>query len=445
VRRRSATATGGPLSDLRGASRLAVEATIGVAAVVEAMQHAIGAGPAILGRPLERPVRLLTGPIHGSIRAVAGTVGGGVDAALALLAPLVAALIGRRTRGPARDALVAVLNGVLGDHLAAQGNPLAIEMQLWRDGRPLALDLASLRRAFPHAPRRLLVLVHGSCGTERQWARRGHDHGAALARDLGYAPLYLRYNTGLHVSANGRALAALVERLVGVWPTRVDELVLLAHSMGGLVSRSACHVAEVERHRWRRKLRALVFLGTPHHGAPLERAGNWVDVLLGVSHYSAPLAQLGKIRSAGVTDLRHGNVLDAHWAGRDRFALHADDRVPLPLPNGVRCYAVAATTSARGSAGKLRSDGLVAVDSALGRHARPELTLAFPSARRWIAYGRKHLDLLDAPEVYARLRAWLSEGNGGSAGERPLTGVAAGAPRARPAARPRSRSRGRAP
>jgi hypothetical protein len=407
-RPRSAKGSRSPISDLRGASRLAIEATNGVTDVVEGMQHGIGAGPAVLGRPLEAPVRLFTSPIYEGIRGVARAVGDGIDATLGLLEPLVAPLLGSRTPGPRQEALIAVLNGVLGDHLADSSNPLAIEMQLRRDGHPLELDAAALRRAFPEAPRRLLVLVHGSCRNDRQWARRGHDHGAALARDLGYAALYLLYNTGLHVSANGRAFAALLEQLVAAWPTRVDELVLLAHSMGGLVSRSACHYGEVERYQWRRKLRALACLGTPHHGALLERGGNWVDVLLGVSRYSAPLARLGKIRSAGVTDLRYGNVLDEHWARRDRFSPRRDDRVPLPLPKGVRCYAIAATTSAPGAAGKLRSDGLVDVESALGRHARPELTLGFPDAHQWVAHGTNHLELLDRPEVCTKLCAWLS-------------------------------------
>lgn len=404
-----------PIAHLRGASRLAIEATSGIASVVEAMHHGIGAGPAVLGRPLARPVRIATAPIYGSIRAVTRAVGHGIDAALAQLAPLVAPLLGTRTPGPRADAFIAVLNGVLGDHLAETGNPLAIEMRLRHDGRPLELDGAALRLAFPEATGRLLVLVHGSCRSDRQWARRGHDHGAALARDLGYTPIYLHYNTGLHVSDNGRTFAALLEQLVLAWPTRVGELVLLAHSMGGLVARSACHVGELERRRWRRKVRALVCLGTPHHGAPLERGGSWVDLLLGVSRYSAPLAGLGKIRSAGVTDLRHGNVLDAHWAGRDRFEHRRDDRLPLPLPEGVRCYAIAATRSAPDAAGRLRSDGLVPVESALGRHATPALTLGFPEAHRWIVHGTNHFELLDRPEVYARLRSWLSAGRRGTA------------------------------
>ena len=231
---------------------------------------------------------------------------------------------------------------------------------------------------------------------DQQWLRKGHDHGAALAKELGFVPLYLRYNSGLHVSENGRRFSALLEESV---TPAVKEIVLLAHSMGGLVSRAACHVAEAENHAWRKKLRALVTLGTPHHGAPLERGGNWIDVLLGVSRYSAPLARLGQLRSAGVTDLRYGNVLDAHWEGRDRFAREDDPRGELSLPADVECYAIAAST------GPGRGDGLVPVDSALGRHEKRPLH--FPEAHQWTVMGTTHLDLLSSPVVYAKLVEWL--------------------------------------
>jgi pimeloyl-ACP methyl ester carboxylesterase len=313
-------------------------------------------------------------------------VGASLDLALAQLAPL----IGESAPGREREAVLAALNGVLGDYLTETGNPLAIRMQL--------------RTASPRAGRKLLVLAHGSCLNDRSWSRLEHDHGEALQRDLGYTPVYLHYNSGLHVSTNGRELAAMLEQLVAAWPVPIDELVLVGHSMGGLVCRSACHYGDAAV--WRRKLRAMVCLGTPHHGAPLERGGNRIDVLLNISRYSAPFARLGKIRSAGVTDLRFGNVLDEHWQGRDRFAHAADDRSPLKLPDGVECYAIAATTASKPGA-RLAGDGLVPVDSALGRHAKPALTLGFPETHQWIGYGMGHLDLLSRIEVYETVRGWL--------------------------------------
>lgn len=380
-------------ADLRGATRLAVEATEGVAGIVEDMQ-----GPT-LG---------IAGLVHRSIRGVTRLVGGGVDALLAPFVPL----LGETRSRPAMEAVLSALNGVVGDHLAATGNPLAIRMRLRREGVPLELRRSSLAAAVPGAGGGILVLVHGSCMNDLMWRRNGHDHGAALARDLGHTPIYLHYDSGRHVSTNGRDLAALLQELADAWPVPVEEISLLAHSMGGLVSRSACHQAEVAGLGWRRRLRSMVFLGTPHHGAPAERLGNWVNVVLGAAPFTGPLARLPRIRSAGVTDLRHGNLLDADWEGRDRFGRGPDRRRPVPLPRGVRCLAVAGSL-AKGPDSPPRGDGLVPVESALGLHRDPERTLPLPASGRFVAYRTGHLDLLDRPEVYAHLRDWI-----GGAGRR---------------------------
>ena len=391
------------VDELRGATRLAVEATRGITDLVEEMHLNIGGGPALLGRPTEGATRLFSGLVYRSIRGVTEVVGAGLDLALSKLTPLVE----DGKIGPEREAVLAALNGVLGDYLKETNNPLAIEMQLRQGGERLTLERAALREKLPQAGGKLLLLVHGSAMGDRQWLRLGHDHGAALARELGYTPLYLYYNSGLHISETGRAFAGLLEQLVAAWPVPVEELTIVGHSMGGLVARSACHVGELEGQSWRGKLRKLVCLGSPHHGAHLERAGNWVDMLLGATRYSAPLARLGKIRSAGVTDLRFGNVLDEDWRGRDRFAFGSDARTPLPLPSGVACYAIAATTSPKLKE-RLPGDGLVTVASALGRHRDPQRTLAFPESRQFIGLGMRHLDLLSRAEIYATLRGWLA-------------------------------------
>ena len=389
--------------DLRAASKLAIAATRGVTEVVEDMHRTIASGPAILGRPFALPARVLTGLVYGHIRNVTGLVGKGVDAVVSQVAPV----LGESAPGPEREAVVAALNGVLGDYLHDTKNPLAISMSLRRGGSVLTLDASSLREAIPHATGKLLVVVHGSSMNDLQWSRLGHDHGAALEKDLGFTSVYVRYNSGLHVSTNGRELAELLEQLVRAWPTDVTEITLLGHSMGGLVSRSACHVAEELALGWRQKLRRLVCLGTPHHGSPLERGGSMLHGLLEVVAYSAPLARLAQIRSAGVTDLRYGNVLDEHWEGRDRFARGEDTRRALPLPAGVDCYAIAGSMAkTRGE--KPSGDGLVPVESALGRHEKAEMTLAFPDANQWVAFGTNHLDLLNRAEVYAQLRSWLA-------------------------------------
>jgi pimeloyl-ACP methyl ester carboxylesterase len=394
-------------SDLRGVNRLTIEGIAGVVDLVEAMHQNIASVPGLLAKQKRDRTTGITGLVYRSIRGVIGLVGAGLDVLLARLTPL----LGERSTWPGRETFLAALNGVLGDYLAASHNPLAITMRVRRDGVALICEREPLAATIPQAGSKLVVLLHGLCMNDLLWKRKGHDHGAALARDLAYTPVYLHYNSGLHISTNGQAFSELLETLVRQWPVPLTELVLIGHSMGGLVARSACHYGRPARHAWLRCLTKLVFVGTPHHGAPLERGGNWVDMLLSASAYSAPLARLGKIRSAGITDLRFGNLLDEDWSQRDRFEHGGDRRVAVPLPEGVACYAIAASTgkTAGDVSGRLLGDGIVPLASALGRHANPERALAFDSSRQWVAYDTNHLDLLSRPDVYAQIKRWLAE------------------------------------
>ncbi|MDP3514820.1 MAG: hypothetical protein Q8S20_18915 [Sulfuritalea sp.] len=394
-------------ADIRGLSRLAIDATLGLTRLVETMHHNIARTPGPLGQYTQEPTRGITGLVYRTIQGTTRLVGGGIDALLGQLT----ALLDREPAATSatREAVLAALNGVLGDHLAASANPLAIPMQLRVEGQPLVLDPQALAARLPQAGGKILLLVHGLCMNDLQWRRHGHDHGAALAAAAGYTPLYLHYNSGRHVSSNGHALAELLETLVRAWPVAIESLTIVGHSMGGLVARSACHYADRGGQAWLQHLRQMVFLGTPHHGAPLERGGNWVNVVLELSPYTAALARLAKIRSAGITDLGHGSILDDDWQQGDRFA-RKRQRHCVPLPQAVPCYAIAATTSAAGGkAGKtLPGDGLVPLHSALGQHAQRNQDLGIPAARRMVACGLHHLDLLDSPEVCARLLRWLS-------------------------------------
>src|SRR4030095_13230951 len=148
-----------PIDDLRGATRLVVEATRGVTDLGEALHHNIAGGPSILGRPLEGPTRLLTGPVYGSIRGVTRLVGAGLDVALARLAPLLAPLLAEGAPGLEREAVGAALNGVLGDYFGQIGNPLALEMRLRHGGHPLELERQALRLGPPPGNPQLVGLV----------------------------------------------------------------------------------------------------------------------------------------------------------------------------------------------------------------------------------------------------------------------------------------------
>lgn len=406
------------IKDLHGFSQLAVEATLGLTDLVEAMHQNITRIPGMSMPGQDSKPAGATALIYKNIKAVTALAGGGIDGLLAQVSPLLSKSTTTETDSAAglaknisfeRAAILSALNGVLGDYLVVTNNPMSIAMRFRRNGQSLKLNSAALKDSIQPVKGKLLVLVHGLCMNDLQWNRKGHDHGTALAQDLGYSTVYLRYNTGQHISSNGRAFSALLEVLVKLWPVALDDMVIIGHSMGGLVSRSAVHYAKQADHQWVNKLRKMIFLGSPHHGAPLERGGNWIDTILGYTPYTAPLARLGKIRSSGITDLRYGNVIDEHWQGRDRFERSQDSRIPVSLPKKVQCFSIAGTTGNK--VGDLRDqllgDGLVQVNSALGIHKEPNLCLDFPEDRQWIAYGVNHMDLLNHPEVYARIKQWL--------------------------------------
>jgi pimeloyl-ACP methyl ester carboxylesterase len=353
---------------LRGASRLAIDATTGVTHLVEAMHAEISRLPLT---PARERTTGITGLVYRSVRGVTRLVGGSLDLALGALSPLLGQADADRA-----NAVQAALNGVLGDYLEATANPLATTM--------------SLRPLVDGATGPPLVMLHGLCMNEAQWRRDGADFPAALAA-LGYQPFGLRYNSGRPIWKNGAEFARLLDDLPG-------PLTLLGHSMGGLVIRSA--IAQAGRRRWRKRLQTLVTLGTPHQGAPLERGGQQVQQLLAVSAYSRPLALLAARRSAGIRDLRHASLLEAD--------ADAGKASVLPLPEGVACYAVAATTAKKAAGSPVRwlGDGLVPVASALGQHRSPARRLGFTDTALFTGLG--HLALQTDAAVLKQLQDWLT-------------------------------------
>ncbi|MDE2417498.1 MAG: alpha/beta hydrolase [Burkholderiales bacterium] len=402
-------------SDLRAVTQLATQATRGVTRIAEGVHQSVWNTMGISGRATELTGGL-TGFVYRTVHDVTELVGEGLQAAFAKLEPLLGSLVDAPPETPEREAVLAALNGVMGDRLAANHNPLAMPMTLRYAGK--ALQWTAMP-PMPGATGKVLVLIHGLCMNDLQWHSHAEDgtpvdHGSVLAAALGYTPVYVRYNTGLHTSENGHLFSQQLEQLVAHWPVPVSEITVVAHSMGGLVTRSALHSARAGgSRRWPGLLKNIVFLGTPHHGAPLERAGNLVDLVLGSTPFTRPFARLGQLRSAGITDLRYGHVLDTDWQGHDRFRHKPDARTPLPLPEGIACFTVAATVAGARSAlaERLVGDGLVPLDSALGRHDDPERTLVFAKPSQWVVYRVNHLELLSSPLVSQKLVEWLTPGH----------------------------------
>jgi pimeloyl-ACP methyl ester carboxylesterase len=269
---------------------------------------------------------------------------------------------------------IAALNGLFGDHLEAEGSPLAIPMQLI--GEPDASHV--------------VVFVHGLGETEHAWG--SPSYGDRLRADLGLAPVFVRFNSGRHISQNGIELARLLERL------EAERITLVGHSMGGLVARAACHHGG----GWTAKVRLTVSLGTPHDGAPLEQAVHALSAALHLTPETRPFARFLRRRSAGIRDLRRGSLVDSDWRGRDPDALRAKALREVPLlPNATHAFVAATIT--RNTAhplGRLLGDTLVLSPSASGRRIGLEQGLALG--------GTHHLALLNHPKVYEQLRCWLA-------------------------------------
>lgn len=284
--------------------------------------------------------------------------------------------------------------GMFGARLPAAGRGAGEEMTVRSDRRPVGTSRRSLAHAFPEATGSLVVFLHGLVETERCWFR-GADFGAGLAADLGTTSVYVRYNSGRHVSENGADLVALLSRLVAAWPVPVTDIVLIGHSMGGLVARSALYQAEEQAVPWLLRATRLVCLGTPHSGAPLERGVARLARLLGRSRLTSPLTRLLATRSDGIQDLARGYVHSAQWAPGHEAGWRPG------AGTGVRRLFVSATLSrTEGSAwGHLFGDLLVTPVRAGDLTEEADVV--------WLG-GLNHFGLLHDDAVYTTLRDWLA-------------------------------------
>jgi len=357
------------------------------------------------------PGAMLVRPLHeGITRGVYRGLGAGTRA-LGLAAGRAAA----RREGlplsttPYGSAVIAAIAGLRGDALEEEGSPLAQPMAVRVAGEPVALEPEAIASAFPAATRRIVVFVHGLMTTEFSWSLGGRERfGDRLAREIGCTPVYVRYNSGRHISENGRSLSELIEQLLAAWPVDVDEIALVGHSMGGLVARSACcHAAEADAD-WAGLVKHSVSLGTPHMGAPLEQAVHYLSFGLARLPETRPFANFLRRRSGGIRDLRQGSLVDEDWRDCDPDALRGAACAEIPLLEGAtHCFVSATITrSDRHPVGRLIGDTLVLVPSASGRSR----TRRIPFEDEYGMHLGKasHFALLYHPAVYEKLRGWLA-------------------------------------
>lgn len=389
--------------------KLLGKAIAGTVSAAEGLERAIFARSAVAGGP---PAKVIHDGIAGTLYAGAHGLSHALGRAAGAGIALARVDEGERLAdSPAGAVALGALGGVHGDLLERDGSALVIEMALRERGRDIALDRPSLAAGFPEATSRLSVFVHGLCGTEETWWMFGDksDHyGPRLQRDLGFTPLYVRYNTGLRISENGRRLARLLADVADSWPVDIDEIALFGHSMGGLVVRSACHYGELAAEPWVENVRHVFCLASPHLGAPLEKAANVAGWAFGQLAETRPLARIINGRSEGIKDLRFGYLVEEDWNDSDPDSLLENNRHHIPFLATANYYYVSATLSRdpHHPLGHLIGDLLVRFPSASGKSGKGE-SIPFHIDNGHHAGGLTHFHVLNNRDIYRQIHAWI--------------------------------------
>jgi pimeloyl-ACP methyl ester carboxylesterase len=302
------------------------------------------------------------------------------------------------------EGLTAFLNGIAGDYIADRKSHLATPMAFYKDGEPLALAPDELQNRLERVSPVVCVFLHGLCGTERVFSfnsNPNNNYGEMLQRELGITPLFVRYNSGLHISQNGKMLSGLLEKLVAAYPIPIKEFVLVGHSQGGLIIRSACHQALEQKDLWVKMVSRTFLLAPPQEGSWLEKNVNALSAILKASKF-APLSFIAGVldhRSAAIKDLRHGYLLAEQWQSLAPGAVFARSQRPVPWLAGAAHHVIAGTlTKDPGHVlSLLLGDSLVRIHSARGKKI---CGISADPVRWHLVAGTGHLALARSLDVY---------------------------------------------
>ncbi|MFT3899276.1 MAG: alpha/beta fold hydrolase [Gordonia sp. (in: high G+C Gram-positive bacteria)] len=304
--------------------------------------------------------------------------------------------------------IIAAVNGLIGDELDARQSPLADPVSIRVDGEAVPLTTDALAAAYPTATGRIVIALHGLVETEHAWAiGEAEPYADRLARD-GVTTVFVRYNTGRHISTNGRDVAELIDELVRRWPVPVESVGLLGHSMGGLVARSAAHYGREAGHAWVPLVGTTVSLGTPHLGAPLENLAHHGAAGLMKLPETRAFGRLLRRRSGGIRDLRAGSLVDEDWTGRDPDDLARAIAAEIELLPGADHYFVSATVTRNpdNPLARVIGDGLVLHHSAAGKNRARRIGF---DPRNGVHLGRSHhFTLLNDDRIGDRLLEWFA-------------------------------------
>lgn len=309
---------------------------------------------------------------------------------------------------------ISILNGVVGDYLHKENNALSTPMQFYHNSRPLSLTKESLEKTYPKHSAKICILVHGLVCNETIWEYRDDcktTYGSLLQTDLDYTPFFLRYNTGLHISENGKEFSRLISDLLSAYPQPVDEIVMIGHSMGGLVIRSGCWYGNLQGADWAKKVKKLFYIASPHQGAPLEKFGNVVSGFLQKIplSYTRLAGNIVDLRSSGIKDLRFGYVVDEDWEGYHPDAILKNNKNRITLLEGVSHYAVTGSLTKNPDhlMTQFFGDPMVRKSSAMGRSRQESLDLPINCHKEFAKVG--HIKMAHCHEVYQQIKTWCRQ------------------------------------
>lgn len=305
----------------------------------------------------------------------------------------------------------AVLNGVIGDYLVEQNNPLAIDMGFYHGGQPLTLPHSDIPLT-----NKVVVLLHGLTNLESIWDLKENEpentakplssvnYGTYLQRDFGYTPLFLRYNTGLPIEENGKQFAQLMDALMAVYPQPIDEIILVGFSMGGLLMRYAQKNAMTNQADWLSKVTQCFYLGTPHEGSYFERFGHLASSVVRsipktyINHW----ADWIDVRSSGIQDLKHGLV---HLSHNDVAQEESQGVCGSFYPQAQHYFVSGSLSQDTDSVfNKLFGDALVSKNSAYPPSAPQDSQSSHFD-------GIPHIPLAHSDKVYQQIKQWIEESN----------------------------------
>jgi triacylglycerol lipase len=291
-------------------------------------------------------------------------------------------------------------------------------MDFYDNEKIILLDKTNLEKHFEEqntlpSPK-ICILIHGLLNNETVWDFKDKsNYGSFLNQELGYTAFYLRYNSGLHISDNGKALTTILEQFYDNYPIEIEEISIIAHSMGGLVTHSACFYAQKNGLKWTTKLKNIFLLATPHLGSYLEKFANVTTHILAKvpNWHTRMVGKILNLRSSGIKDLRFGYVTEDDWKDEqpDSFLKNTKKNTPKLLNTTYYIISARLTEKEKHWMTQLFGDILVSTRSATAQSKNTE-GYHFPTENHFAFAKTYHFQLMTNRAVYEKIKEWLING-----------------------------------